>query len=312
MKKKSRTSRRNMRKILDSFTNNSRERFYENLQPVAWICKIFGYFSLQNCYQRDGGKLKYKIFSLHTYYGAVFIIILILLLMSIDIDFIRIGIITFYATEGVTSIILNTYYDRHLPTLIQKIEEFEISMRHFKNIHKRIINSNKNMRYLGLSGCAAYFTYPLLRFILSKDAPVHRVRVYIITILTRSRCFYLIFYIMFCYIIKQHFFNLKYIFKGTMTNILQDQQNNIFCMKLVCEHEIEKYRLLHAKLLKILEHFNVCYGPRMAFALLSIILESLIDFYVVFFTSGKSTFPMIYSIFNAISLYVITISADSL
>ncbi|KAJ9593672.1 hypothetical protein L9F63_014767, partial [Diploptera punctata] len=299
--------------MINSIMFKSRVRFYENLQPTALICKIFGYFPLQNSFQSDGLKLKYKVLSLHTVYGPMLNITFCLLTMLYYSKvLLRLNIVTIYALRGIISVIITSYYDRYLPELIHQIEKFEISLKRFKKMNKEITDSNKSMRYLGLIGCTSYIMYSFVRLFSVKSLTVYEVYVYFATIFSRSRTFYIILYVLFCYITKQHFRHLTIIWKDTKKNILKENWNNIMRIKLLDEYDMEEVRLLHAELLKIVRNLNNCYGPRMAYALLLTVLEALLDFYVVFFTKASTSSLMIYSIFNTTTIFVITISGERL
>lgn len=281
------------------------ETFYKDLKLFALICKFVGIFSLQNTTQDDGRQLKYNPLSFHILWGPLIVGLATILNTYFETGNFLSYIGLFYITRGVSIVLLSSYYDKFLPQLISKIEEFDVVINSYRNESSKVQrNINKGGRlhlYIATIGYIALMCINVIVLSISNDYNLPHIGNKIcdsFTFLTRQLL--VIMYMYLCYNIKLMLCSISRIWRGRVRRIIT---NN--CEDATRPEELlERVRLLHAEVVEAVECVNAAFGLRLLFYVTIYCLEVLLSLYE--FTNRHSHFKLYFIVYSGLTLYMVT------
>jgi hypothetical protein len=279
------------------------ETFYRGLKPFALICKLTGVFSLQNVIQNNGRLLKHTLFSLHTLWGPLLVGTATLLNTHSETEHFLSYIAMFYIARGMTIALISSYYDKFLPELIYRIEEFNTIMSNFNNIHgKRKMNTHG--RLVLYVACIGYIILMCINVaVLSVMNGYNFTHIGnkicdSFTFLTRQ--LFVIMYMYFCYNIKLILRSISRIWRQSVKTITINRNEDT----VAPEEKLEAVRLLHAEAVQTVELINAAYGLRLLFYVAIYCSEVLLSLYE--FSNRNVHFKLYFIIYSGFTLYMVT------
>jgi hypothetical protein len=285
---------------------NSRqeETFYKDLKPFALICKFVGIFSLQNVIQNDGRLLKYKLLSFHTLWGPLIVGLATILNTHFETENFLSYMGIFYIARGISIVLLSSYYDKFLPQLIFKIEEFNtITKLHCENKFKKK-NVNKHGRlglYIACTGYILLMCINVTVLSILNDYNFPHIGNKIcdsFTFLTRQLL--VLMYMYFCYNIKLILCSVSSIWRQSVKNII----TNVPRDTVPPEERLEDIRVLHAEVAQTMEYINATYGLRLLFYVTIYCLEVLLSLYE--FANRHVHLKLYFIVYSGLTLYMVT------
>jgi hypothetical protein len=280
------------------------ETFYKGLKPFALICKVVGVFSLQNVIQNDGRLLKHSLLSLHALWGPFIVGIATILNTHFETENFLSHMAMFYIARGISIPLLSVYYDKYLPELTFRIEEFNISISSYINDAPKKRNLNTHGRLILYISCTGYIilmgvNVTVLSIINEYEFPQIGNKICdSFTFLTRQ--LFVIMYIYFCYNIKLILRSIRRIWRQNM----QTSENNEPGEPTSQEERFEIIRLLHADVVQTVELLNKAYGLRLLFYITIYCTEVILSLYE--FVYRQAHFKLYFIIYSALTLYMVS------
>jgi hypothetical protein len=280
------------------------ETFYKGLKPFALICKVVGVFSLQNVTQNDGRLLKHSILSLHAFWGPFIVGIATILNTHFETENFLSQMAMFYIARGISIPLLSVYYDKYLPELASRIEEFNIIICSYINDAPKKRNLNKHGRLILYVSCIGYIilmgtNFTVLSIINEYKFPQIGNKICdSYTFLTRQ--LFVIMYMYFCYNIKLILFSIRRIWRQN----IQTTEINKPGEPTSLEEKFEIIRLLHAEVVHTVELLNRAYGLRLLFYVTIYCIEVLLSLYE--FVYRQAHFKLYFIVYSALTLYMVS------
>lgn len=279
------------------------ETFYKGLKPFALICKVIGVFSLQNVTQNDGRLLKHSIFSLHAFWGPFIVGMATILNTHFENDNFLSHMAMFSIARGISIPLLSAYYDKYLPEITSRIEEFYINIRSYINDVPTKRNLNTHGRLILYISCIGYIilmctNVTVLSIINDYKFPQIGNKICdSFTFLTRQLL--VIMYMYFCYNIKLILCSIRRICRQNIpiTEISKPGEPTSL------EERLEALRLLHAEVVETVELLNRAYGLRLLFYVAIFCIEVLISLYE--FVNRQEHFKLYFIIYSILTLYMV-------
>jgi hypothetical protein len=280
------------------------ETFYRGLKPFALICKFVGIFSLQNVTQDDGRLLRHSILSLHSFWGPIIVGIATILNTHFETKNFLSRMAMFHITRGISIPLLSAYYDKYLPELISRIEEFNVTIRPYINDDSKKRNLNTHGRLILYISCIGYIilmctNVTILSIINHYDIPQIGNQICdSFTFLTRQ--LFVIMYMYLCYNVKLILCSISRIWRQkiqtTAINKLEDPAS--------LEEGLEIIRIFHAEIVQTVELINTAYGLRLLFYVTIYCTEFLLSLYE--FVNREAYFKVYFIIYSALTLYMVS------
>ena len=280
------------------------ETFYKGLKPFALLCKVVGVFSLQNVTQNDGRLLKHSILSLHVFWGPFIIGIATVLNTHFETENFLSHMAMFYIGRGISIPLLSAYYDKYLPELAFRIEEFNIIIRSYIKEAPKKRNLNTHGRLILYISCIGYIilmgtNVTVLSIINDYKFPQIGNKICdSFTFLTRQLI--VIMYMYFCYNIKLILCSIRRIWLQN----LQATEINKPGEPTSLEERFEVIRLLHAEVVQTVELLNTAYGLRLLFYVAIYCTEVLLSLYE--FVNRQAHFKLYFIIYSILTLYMLS------
>ena len=277
--------------------------FYKGLKPFALICKVVGVFSLQNVTQNDGRLLKHSILSLHTFWGPFIVGMATILNTYFETENFLSRMAMFYLARGISIPLLSAYYDKYLPEIISKIEEFNINIRSYIKDSPKKSNLNTHGRLILYISCIGYVilmgtNVTVLNIINDYNFPQIANKICdSFTFLTRQ--LFVIMYMYFCYNIKLILCSIRRIWRQNV----QSTEINKTGKPTSLEERLENIRLLHAEVVHTVELLNTAYGLRLLFYVTIYCIEVLLSLYE--FVNRHVYFKLYFIIYSILTLYLV-------
>jgi hypothetical protein len=291
-------------RIKHTLNPTKEETFYNGLKPFALICKVVGVFSPQNVIQNDGRLLKHSLLSLHSFWGTFIVGITTILNTYFETENFLSHMAMFYIARGISIPLLSVYYDKYLPELVFRIEEFNITIRSYineapnkrnLNTHGRLILYISSIGYIILMGA----NVTVLSIINDYKFPQIGNKICdSFTFLTRQ--FFVIMYIYFCYNIKLILCSIRRIWRQN----IQTSEINKPGEPTSLEEKFEIIRLLHAEVVQTVELLNTAYGLRLLFYITIYCTEVLLSLYE--YVYRQAHFKLYFIIYSALTLYMVS------
>jgi len=278
--------------------------FYKGLKPFALICKVVGVFSLQNVTQNDGRLLKHSILSLHAFWGPFIVGIATILNTYFETENFLSKMAMFYIARGVSISLLSVYYDKYLPELVFRIEEFSITISSYINDAPKKRNLNTHGRLILYICCIGYIilmgaNVTVLSVINDYNFPQIGNKICdSFTFLTRQ--LFVIMYMYFCYNIKLILCSIRRIWRQN----IQTTEINKPGEPTSLEERFEIIRLLHADVVQTVEQLNTAYGLRLLFYITIYCTEVLLSLYE--FVYRQAHFKLYFIVYSALTLYMVS------
>jgi hypothetical protein len=285
--------------------NSRRETFYKDLKIFALICKFAGVFSLQNVMQDDGRLLKYKLLSVHTLWGPLIVGLATILNTHFETENFLSYTGIFYIARGISIVLLSSYYDKFLPKLIFKIEEFNaVIMTHRNKNSKKKGNVKKRGRlllYFSSVGYIALMFVNVTVLTILNDYNLPHIGNKIcdsFTFLTRQLL--VLMYMYFCYNIKLILRFIGSVWRRSVKKIITNDSGD----SVPAEEILERIRLLHADVIKTMEYVNEAYGLRLLLYVTIYCLEVLLSLHE--FSNRHVHFKLYFIVYSGLTLYMVT------
>jgi hypothetical protein len=284
------------------------DTFYRNLRPFALICKFIGVFSLQNVTQSDGRLLKHTLRSWHTLWGPVVVGMATIINTHFETEYFLSFIAMFYIIRGISISLLSSYYDKFLPELIYKIEEFNTIIKSYCNNEPKKKKKNKHGRLVLYVACSGYFILMCANVTILSVMNGYNFRHVVnkfcdsFTFLTRQ--LFVIMYMYFCYNIKLILCSISSIWLHTLKTTVINKTG----YSLPLEERLEKIRLLHAEVVQTVEIINAAYGLRLLFYVTIYCSEVLLSLYE--FSTRHVHFKLYFIIYSGFTLYMVAKFTD--
>jgi len=279
------------------------ETFYKGLKPFALICKVVGIFSLQNVTQIDGRLLKHSILSLHAFWGPFIVGIATILNTHFETENFLSYMAMFYIARGISIPLLSAYYDKYLPEITSRIEEFYINIRSYVKDDPSKRNLNTHGRLILYISCIGYIilmctNVTVLSIINDYEFPQIGNQICdSFTFLTRQ--LFVIMYMYFCYNIKLILCSIRRIWRQN----IQTNEINKHGQPTSLEERLEAIRLLHAEVVETVELLNTAYGLRLLFYVTIYCIEVLLSLYE--FVNRHVHFKLYFIICSILTLYMV-------
>jgi hypothetical protein len=278
------------------------ETFYKGLKPFALICKAVGVFSLQNVIQNDGRLLKHSVLSLHAVWGPFIVGIATVLNTHFETDNFLSHMGLFYITRGLSIALLSSYYDKYLPELIYRIEEFNVITRsHINDISK---NKNKHGRVILYISCTAYIILMCINVtvlsIMNKYSLSHIGNKICDSFTFLTRQLFVIMYMYFCHNIKLILRSISIIWRQNIKTVAINKPGD----PTSPEERLEVIRLLHAEVVHTVELLNKAYGLRLLLYVTIYCSEVLLSLHE--FANRQVHFKLYFIIYSALTLYMVS------
>jgi len=280
------------------------ESFYKGLKPFALICKVVGVFSLQNVTQNDGRLLKHSILSLHAFWGPFIVGIATFLNIYFETENFLSHMTMFYIARGISIPLLSAYYDKYLPELAFRIEEFNIITHSYTNYASKKKNFNTHGRLILYISCIGYIilmgtNVTALTIINDYNFPQIGNKICdSLTFLTRQ--LFVIMYMYFCYNVKLILCSIRRIWRRN----IQTTEINKPGEPTSLEERLENIRLLHAEVVQTVELLNTAYGLRMLCYVTIYCTEVLLSLNE--FVKRQVHFKLYFIIYSALTLYMVS------
>jgi hypothetical protein len=278
------------------------DTFYRNIKPFALICKVIGVFSLQNVVQNNGRLLKHTLFSLHTLWGPLLVGMATALNTYFETEHFLSYKGIFYMTRGISVAVLSSYYDKFLPELIYRIEEFNTVMKSNCNNTRKRRNVNTHARLVLHLACVGYIilmcvNVAVLSAVDEYNFPhVGNKICDSFTFLTRQ--LFVMMYMNFCYNIKLILCSISSIWRQSVKMIVVTGSEDT----VPPEDRLEAIRLLHAEAVHTVELLNSAYGLRLLFYLTIYCSEVLLSLYE--FANRHVYFKLYFIVYSGLTLYM--------
>jgi hypothetical protein len=291
-------------RLKENRTSRQEETFYKGLKPFALICKLVGIFSLQNVIQNDGRLLKYKLLSLHTLWGPLIVGLATILNTRFETENLLSYIGLFYITRGISMALFSCYYDKFLPQLIFKIEEFNVAIMSYCNNIPKKRNVKTHGRLVLYFACIGYIILMCINVIvlsILNDYDFPHIGNKIcdsFTFLTRQ--LFVLMYMYFCYNIKLILCSISSIWRQSVKKIIINNPGDT----VPPEERLEAIRLLHAEVVQTMEHVNAAYGLRLLFYVTIYCLEVLLSLYE--FSNRHVHLKLYFNVYSGLTLYMVT------
>jgi hypothetical protein len=279
------------------------DTFYKGLKPFALICKVAGVFSLQNVTQNDGRLLKHSILSLHAFWGPFIVGIATILNTHFETETFLSHMAMFYIARGISIPLLSAYYDKYLPELAFRIEEFNMKIHSYINDTPKKRNLNTHGRLILYISCIGYIilmctSVTVLSIINDYNFPQIGNKICdSFTFLTRQ--LFVIMYMYFCYNIKLILCSIRRIWRQN----IQTTEINKPGEPTSLEERFETIRLLHAEVVQTVELLNTAYGLRLLFYVTIYCIEVLLSLYE--FVNRQVHFKLYFIIYSVLTLYMV-------
>jgi hypothetical protein len=280
------------------------ETFYKGLKPFALICKVAGVFSLQNVMQDDGRSLKHSVFSLHAFWGPFVVGIATILNTHFETENFLSHIGMFYVTRGISIALLSAYYDKYLPELISRIEEFNIIIRHNTKNNSKNRKPNTHGRVILYISCIGYIILMCINVIvlsIMNEYNLPHIGNKICdsyTFLTRQ--LFVLMYMYFCYNVKLVLCSISKIWWQNIETIASNKTEN----PVSPEEKLEFIRLLHAEVVQTVDLLNKAYGLRLLFYVTIYCSEVLLSLYE--YANRHGHFKLYFIIYSGLTLYMVS------
>jgi hypothetical protein len=278
------------------------ETFYKGLKPLALICKAIGVFSLQNVIQNDGRLLKHSVSSLHAFWGPFIVGIATALNTHFETDNFLSHIGIFYIARGISIAVLSSYYDRYLPELIFRIEEFNTIIRSYiKDTPKKKNTSGKVILYITCIGYVILMCVNVTVLSIMNEHNFPRIANKIcdsFTFLTRQ--LFVLMYTYFCYNIKLILRSISSIWRQNIQTIAINKPGD----PASPEERLEVIRLLHAEVIHTVELLNIAYGLRLLVYVTIYCTEVLLS--LSEFANRQVHFKLYFIIYGALTLFMMS------
>jgi hypothetical protein len=280
------------------------ETFYKDLKPFALFCKVVGVFSLQNVTQNDGRLLKHSILSLHAFWGPFIVGIATVLNTYFETENILSLMAMFHMARGISIPLLSAYYDKYLPELAFRIEEFNISIRSYINEAPKKRNLNTHGRLILYISCISYIllmgtNVTVLSIINDYKFPQIGIKI-CDSFIFLTRQLFVIMYMYFCYNIKLILCSIRRILRHN----IQTTEINKPGEPTSLEERFEIIRLLHAEVVQTVELLNKAYGLRLLFYVTIYCTEVLLSLYE--FVNRQVHFKLYFIIYSVMTLYMVS------
>lgn len=299
-----RTSLTNRNESLKEEIARENKTFYRGLKPFALICKLIGVFSLQNVLQDNGCLLKHTLFSFHTLWGPFFVGMATISNTYFETEHFASYIAMFYIIRGISISLLTSYYDKFLPEIIFRIEEFNAIIKSNCNKTHTRRNLNTHGRLVLYIACVGYIilmcaNVAVLSLINGYNFPrvVNKI-CDSFTFLTRQM--FVMMYIYFCYNIKLILCSISSIWRQTVKTIVINKSVD----PVPPEERLESVRLLHAEAVQTVELINSAYGVRLLFYVTIYCSEVLLSLYE--FSNRHVHLKLYFIIYSGFTLYMVT------
>ena len=267
-------------------TNNKNKHteegtFYKGLKPFAMICKVFGVFSLQNAIHGDGLLLKHSVISLHAFWGPFIVGMATILNRYLETEKFLSYTSMFYIARGISIPLLSAYYDKYLPELVIRIEEFNIIIRSYITDASKKTNPNTHGRLILYLSCIGYVilmctNVTVLGTTVMKDYDFQYTASKICdSFIFLTRQLFVIMYMYFCYNIKLILCSISRIWRQNIQTAAINKHGD----PASPEETLEFIRLLHAEVVQTVELLNTAYGLRLLFYVTIYCSEVLLSLY---------------------------------
>lgn len=291
-------------RLKENRNSRQEETFYKDLKPFALICKFVGIFSLQNVFQNNGRLLKYKLFSFHTLWGPLFVGLPTILNTYFETENVLSYMGIFYIARGISIVLLSSYYDKFLPKLIFKIEEFDVIIKSYCNNNSKKSNVNTHGRFVLYVACIGYIILMCTNItVLSiwNDYNFSHIGNRIcdsFTFLTRQLL--VLMYMYFCYNIKLILCSVSSIWRQSVKKIITNDPEDT----VPPEERLEQIRLLHSEVAQTMEYVNAAYGLRLLLYVTIYCLEVLLSLYE--FSNRHVHLKLYFIVYSGLTLYMVT------
>jgi hypothetical protein len=281
-----------------------KDAFYRGLKPFALICKLIGVFSLQNVVQDNGRLLKHTLFSLHTMWGPLLVGMATILNTHFETEHFISYIAMFYITRGISIALLGSYYDKYLPELIFRIEEFNTIIKsNSNNTHKRR-NLNTHGRLVLYVACVGYIilmcTNVAVLSVMNDYNFPHVANKICDSFTFLTRQLFVMMYMYFCYNIKLILCSISSIWRRSVKTIVINKSED----SVPPQERLEAVRLLHAEAVQTVELINSAYGLRLLFYVTIYCSEVLLSLYE--FSNRHVHFKLYFIIYSGFTLYMVS------
>jgi len=279
------------------------ETFYKGLKPFALICKVVGVFSLQNVIQNDGRLLKHSILSLHAFWGPFIVGMATILNTHFENENFLSHMAMFYIARGISIPLLSAYYDKYLPEITSRIEEFYITIRSHINDAPKKRNLNTHGRLILYISCIGYIilmcsNVTVLSIINEYEFPQIGNKI-CDSFIFLTRQLFVIMYTYFCYNIKLILCSIRRIWRQN----IQTTEINKPGEPTSLEERLETIRLFHAEVVETVELLNRAYGLRLLFYVTIYCIEVLLSLYE--FVNSQEHFKLYFIIYSILTLYMV-------
>lgn len=288
---------------------NSRqeETFYKDLKPFALICKLVGMFSLQNVFQNNGRLLKYRLLSFHTLWGPLIVGLATTLNTYFETENFLSYMGVFYIARGISIVLLSSYYDKFLPKLIFKIEEFDVIIKSYCRNNSKKRNVNTHGRLVLYVACIGYIILMCINVtvlsILNDYNFPHIGNKICDSFTFFTRQLLVLMYMYFCYNIKLILCSVSSIWRQSVKKIVRNDPGDTV-PPVPPEERLEEIRLLHAEVAQTMEYVNAAYGLRLLFYVTIYCLEVLLSLYE--FANRHVHLKLYFIVYSGLTFYMVT------
>jgi len=216
----------------------------------------------------------------------------------------------FYIARGISIPMLSAYYDKYLPELAFRIEEFNMTIRSYINDTPKKRNLNTHGRLILYISCIGYIilmgtNVTVLSIINHYTFPQIGNKI-CDSFIFLTRQLFVIIYMYFCYNIKLILCSIRLIWRQN----IQTTEINKPGEPTSLEERIEIIRLLHAEVVQTVELLNTAYGLRLLFYITIYCTEVLLSLYE--FVNRQAHYKLYFIVYSVLTLYMVSKFTDDI